>query len=41
MGNDVKLTENDAKLMRNWPKNDPKLTQGLDILGSWRVFVGW
>ena len=41
MGNDVKLTENDAKMMETWPKNDPKLTQGLDISGDWRLFVGW
>jgi hypothetical protein len=40
MGNDVKLTNTDAKMMRKWPKTDPKLTRGLDILGEWRLFRG-
>ena len=40
MGNDVKLTNTDVKMMRKWAKTDPKLTPGLDFLGEWRLFVG-
>ena len=41
MGNDVKLTNTDGKMMRKWPKTDPKMTQGLNFLGDWRLFVWW